>query len=105
MNKEELLKLVNAGFTKEEIFTLFGDKTEDTPETKEDTPKEDTPQELENFSGFPSNGLEVMTEGISKAIIEAIQKQNILNSSQREENPISSEDIIANVLNLYEKES
>ena len=94
MTKEELMKLVNAGFTKEEIFKL----AEETPKETEETPKET--EEIQET--LPVNSLGVMTEGISKAIIEELQKQNILNSRMPEEVTTSSEDILANVLDLFE---
>ena len=97
MKREDVMKLVNAGFSKEEILGLLSETPEETPkETPEETPEENKP--IWNPFEMAS-----MTEGISSAIIEAIQKQNILNSSQKEETPISGEDILANVLDLLDE--
>lgn len=101
MKKEDVIKLANAGFSKEEILGLLSgedntseDKSEDkTPEDK--TPEDNTSEVLGNY--------EAITEGVSKAIIEAIQKSNVLNSNQKEESPLAGEDILANVLDLLEE--
>ena len=103
MKKEDVVKLVNAGFTKEEILGLLGEGTsEKTPDkTPEKTPDK-TPEKTPEVSPLMGD-YQAMTEGISTAIIEAIQKNNILNSSQKEEPTLSGEDILANVLDLLDE--
>ena len=91
MKKEDVVKLVNAGFTKEEIVGLLGEATEKKEPEK-------TPEASPLMGDY-----QAMTEGISNAIIEAIQKNNILNSNQKEEPTLSGEDILANVLDLLEE--
>ena len=97
MKREDVIKLVNAGFSKEEIVGLL----KDTPaeETKEETPE--TPETKEALT---SDNMAVMTEGVSKAIIEALQKQNIFNSRMPQEEQKSGEDILATVLDLIDEE-
>ena len=96
MKVEEIIKLVNAGYTKEEINNMVLPEVE--PET-EVIPEEPKPATEETVV----NSLQVMTEGISKAIIQELQKQNVMNSNQKEDTITPSEDIIATVLNLFEE--
>lgn len=100
MDSEKLLKLIDAGFTAEELRPLLTkDVTPEDPAPAEPAPAEPTPAETPSFQ-LPD--FEAYTEGISKAIIEAIQKSNVLQSTQKEEVKVSGEEILANVLGLTE---
>ena len=98
MKKEDVIKLVNAGFSKDEIMGLFGD----TPAG--DKEPEKSALDPETKEGLSEDNMAVMTEGVSKAIIEALQKQNILNSRMPKEEVQSGEDILATVLDLIDEE-
>ena len=45
----------------------------------------------------------IMSEGISKAIIEELQKSNILGSRMPAEDQVTGEDILATVLDLIDE--
>ena len=99
MTKEKLLDsittLVSAGYSKEEINTLLG--IGGTPEDK--TPEDKTPEDKTSIF----NHMTVMSEGISKAIIEELQKSNILGSRMPAEEQATGEDILATVLDLIDE--
>lgn len=110
MTKEKLLDsittLVTAGYSKEEINTLLGiggapeDKTPEAQENKTQEAQEDKTQE--NTNSIFEN-MNVISAGISKAIIEELQKSNIMGSRMPAEQELTGEDIMATVLDLIDE--
>ena len=103
MNTENILKLVDAGFTKEEILALAG-----TAQPKEAEPPKDEPAsqpepepEPEKKPAQPDPNEERYNELLAamQKLTGAIQASNIQNSSNREEPQLSAEDILAEVVN------
>lgn len=103
MNAENILKLVDAGFSKEEILALTG-----TAQPKEaDAPKE-APAEPEPAKDQPAKPAPETSDPNAERYAElldamqkltgAIQAGNILNSSNKEQPQMSAEDILAEVV-------
>ena len=109
MTKEKLLDsittLVSAGYSKEEINTLLGigetpeDKTPEDKTPEDKTPEDKTPEDKTSIFDH----MTIMSEGISKAIIEELQKSNILGSRMPAEDQVTGEDILATVLDLIDE--
>lgn len=102
MNAENILKLVDAGFTKEEILALAGtaQPTEAEPPKNEPAPQPEPEPEPEK-PAQPDPNETRYNELLSamQKLTGAIQAGNILNSSNREEPQLSAEDILAEVVN------
>ena len=99
MNAENILKLVDAGFTKEEILALAGtaQPTEAEPPKNEQPEPEPEPEKPAQPDPNETRYNELL-EAMQK-LTGAIQAGNILNSSNREEPQLSAEDILAEVVN------
>ena len=102
MNAENILKLVDAGFTKEEILALAGTAQ---PEEAEPPKNEPAPQPEPEPAPAPApqpdpnqERYDQLLEAMQK-LTGAIQAGNILNSSSREDPQLSPEDILAEVVN------
>lgn len=97
MNYNEIIKLLEAGYTKEEIQEMNADgKPEETlPEDADEKSKESSPA-VDELSKAVSE-MKKTFEGIKNEI----QALNIMNS-QIANNEISGEDIIANIINPFE---
>lgn len=97
MNYTDIIKLLDAGYTREEILGMKDDpKQEEKQEDKqEDKQEPDTPDIMES----------VMTE--VKDMFAEMKKEltamNILNSRQEGEEFKSSEDILASIINPTKK--
>ena len=101
MKYDEIMKLIEAGYNREEILAM---QSEPEVNVKEPEPApEEIPESGDNTS--------VVVDELSKAVSEMkktfegvrneIQALNIMNS-QIANNEISSEDIIANIINPFE---
>lgn len=102
MNAENILKLVDAGFTHDEILALAGTAQ---PEEAEPPKNEPAPQPEPEPAPAPApqpdpnqERYDQLLEAMQK-LTGAIQAGNILNSSNREEPQLSAEDILAEVVN------
>ena len=105
MNTENILKLVEAGFTKEDILALAGtaqpeeamppnDETPAQPEPVKEQPAQPAPEPAADPNAARYTEL---LEAMQK-LTGAIQAGNILNSSNREQPQLTPEDVIAEVL-------
>ena len=96
MNYTDIIKLIDAGYTREEILNM----KEDPAEEKQEDPAEEK-QEPETHDIMES----VMTE--VKDMFAEMKKEliamNILNSRQEGEEFKSSEDILASIINPLKK--
>lgn len=104
MNAENILKLVDAGFTKDEILALSGSgQPEEAEPSKVEAPAEPEPtKEPERPAPEPTADPNAaryteLLEAMQK-LTGAIQAGNMLNSSNREQPQETVEDIIANVV-------
>lgn len=106
MKIEDIFKLIDAGFTKEEIFALNTSEAVPVPEPEEaltDEPEEEpvpapapaAPEEL-------ANALNGILDSF-KAVAKEIKSANIANSKMPEIKTESAEDIIASMLYPQEK--
>ena len=96
MNYTEIIKLLDAGYTREEILNMKEDPAEEKQEDPTEEKQEpDTPDIMES----------VMTE--VKDMFAEMKKEltamNILNSRQKGEESKSSEDILASIINPTKK--
>lgn len=96
MNYTDIIKLLDAGYTREQILEMKEDPAPDPePEPAEEKPEPDTHDIMES----------VMTE--VKDMFAEMKKEltamNILNSRQEGEGSKSSEDILASIINPTKK--
>ena len=97
MSHEELLMLVKAGYTKEEINAMTAPApAEEQKETPAEEPKE-TPAEISEFAEMRKQFAE-MNKEISN-IVKGLQKMNVANARQGEPNSNTVDDILKNMLN------
>lgn len=102
MNAESILKLVDAGFTKDEILALAGTAEPEKAEPPKDEPAPQPEPEPEPEKPAQPDPNEVRYNELLAAMQKltgAIQAGNILNSSNREDPQPSAEDILAEVVN------
>lgn len=97
MNIETILKLVDAGFSKEEI-TAMTQPAQAQEEPKQDEPKAE-PAKEEPIQEEPAQDrrYEELLSAMNR-LTGAIQAGNILNSNNKEVKEPSAEDILAEVL-------
>ena len=111
----EIIKLLDAGYTKEEIVKMeeknvSGLKSADDPkepepkepDTKDSDPKDSEPKEPDPTQ-FMSDALKEIKEAFSD-IRKEIQAANIMAARQAPEVQQTSEDIIANIINPFKRE-
>lgn len=102
MNAESILKLVDAGFTKDEILALAGTAQPQEAEPPKNEPAPQPEPEPEPEKPAQPDPNEVRYNELLAAMQKltgAIQAGNILNSSNREDPQPSAEDILAEVVN------
>lgn len=106
MEARDVLKLVEAGFSHDEILALAGT----AQPTEAEPPKEEAPAQPEPVKEQPAQPAPEPAADPNAAryteLLEAMQKLtgaiqagNILNSSNREDPQLSPEDILAEVVN------
>lgn len=96
MKYEEIIKLLDAGYTREEIIEMDKEPEEKKPEEKKPEEKhDDDSSEMTNF-------VEEMREAFAE-LKKEITAFNIMASRQPEIEEKSSEDIIANIINPTRK--
>ncbi len=106
MNAENILKLIDAGFTKDEILALSGSgQPEEAEPSKVEAPAEPEPIKEQPAQPAPEPAADPnaaryteLLEAMQK-LTGAIQAGNILNSSNREDPQLSPADVIAEVIN------
>ena len=101
MNKEEILKLVNAGYTKAEIEAMSSDqKPEEKPEEKPEVKPEEKPEvkPAETVSFTP----DVMKEftGAINGLSDMIKKSNMINDGYEPKTALEKgEEVLASLIN------
>ena len=101
MNKDEVLKLVNAGYTKAEIEAMSSDqkpeeKPEEKPEVKPEQMEEERPAEASPFTP------EMITEftGAINGLSEMIKKSNLINDGYEPKSALErGEEVLASLIN------
>ena len=101
MNKEEILKLVNAGYTKAEIEAMSSDqkpeeKPEEQPEVKPEETEEVKPAEASPFTP------EMITEftGAINGLSEMIKKSNMISDGFEPKSALErGEEVLASLIN------
>ena len=95
MQYTEIIKLLDAGYTREEILAMKDEPTPEEPKPEEPKPEEPKPEE---------NGMSDLVKEMRDAFSE-MRKEftafNIMSSRQPEEK--TPEDIIANIINPTRK--
>ena len=101
-NLDTIMKLIDAGYTKEDISSMIN-PVEESP--AEETPAEDTKEVNQVIPNFDK--LSEALDGLNKKISEldkSIQKGNILNSQLNLPKEQTAEDILASILTPEPKE-
>ena len=113
MNKEEILKLVNAGYTKAEIEAMNSDqKPEVKPEVKpEEKPEEQPEVKPEKTEEKPAEASpftpEMITEftGAINGLSEMIKKSNMISDGYEPKSALErGEEVLASLINPPTKE-
>ena len=105
MTYQELMKLVNAGFTKQEILAITGQlnaepKPEPVKAPKPELEKAPDPEPVKAPEPQPDQNqaaIDKLTEQVTK-LTTLVQRSNILASEQPEIKQQSAEDIIASII-------
>ena len=99
MKATEILALINAGYTKEEISAMELPETAAAPDPiPEPVPEAEPEQEKEAPKPDPVNPeIQALTKQIND-LVSAIQKSNLLNTNQPQIQAESAEDILANII-------
>lgn len=103
MNADQILKLIDAGYTKSEINDLIqGGEAKEPEETKEaqEPEKNDSAQEKkesENTEQTPDI-LKFIADEFAK-MTKSIQDSNILNSNMKMKEDVSAEQMLADLVN------
>ena len=105
MQYTEIIKLLDAGYTREEILAMKDEPKPEEPKPKEPKPKEPKPEEPKPEEPKPEeNGMLDLVKEMRDAFSE-MRKEftalNIMSSRQPEEK--TPEDIIANIINPTRK--
>ncbi len=110
MNKEEILKLVNAGYTKAEIEAMSSDqkpeeKPKEKPEEKpEEQPKEQKPEKKDEVkpaeaSPFTPDMIKEFTGAIN-GLSDMIKKSNMINDGYEPKSALErGEEVLASLIN------
>ena len=106
MKTDDIIKLLDAGFTKEEILEMIEPGSQ--PKQKEPEPKEPEPKEPEEVED-PAAGLLKLVEGEFKKLRDELISSNITYSNNKVNSPEDPSQILANVVDpdgaiLYNKE-
>lgn len=109
MNKEEILKLVNAGYTKAEIEAMGSDqKPEEKPEEKPEGKPEEKPEEKQKDKPAETGNLtpdvmkDVMKEftGAINGLSDMIKKSNMINDGYEPKTALEKgEEVLASLIN------
>lgn len=103
MKIDEVIKLVDAGYTKDEISALMGGVDNVEPEIKEEAPEPAPEQKEQPVKPSPEPAdpnaarYNELLEAMQK-LTGAIQAGNILNSQNKEQPNLTAEDILAEVV-------
>ena len=98
MNKEEILKLVNAGYTKAEIEAMSSDQPEAQPEVKPEQPEQEEVKPAEASPFTP----DMITEctGAINGLSEMIKKSNMINDGYEPKTALErGEEVLASLIN------
>lgn len=109
MNKEEIIKLVNAGYTKAEIEAMSSDqqpekKPEEQPEKKPEEQPEKKPEQKDEAkpAGASPFTPEMITEftGAINGLSEMIKKSNMINDGYEPKSALErGEEVLASLIN------
>lgn len=97
MKIDDVMKLVNAGFSKDEIMSYFGDDEPAPEATPEQAPAPEAPQE-------PAPAPDAMKEVLDgflnsfKTVVEDIKAANIAGSSMPDQHHDSAEEVLASII-------
>lgn len=106
MNKEDIIALVRAGFTREEIRALYKDEPAPAPAPAEPAPAEPTPAPAPAepapapASAEPTPEYKELLEQV-KTLVSVVQATNRINTNQPA--PRTEDDILDSILNNERK--
>lgn len=103
MNIDKLLKLLDAGFTKDEILTLFSGDREEVAKEKQEEKAEEPPKEKQEEKR-EEQSKEKQEEPTNNQVIEELRKLFITQNAFSNPDPMASVDkVIAKIINPYEE--
>lgn len=102
MNTEQIFKLIDAGFTKDDIMRLAGEPEKSEPEPTaepETTPEPEPTAEPEPAQQTPEPDILKFIADEFRKMTESIQQSNILNSNINQNNQdVSPEQMLADII-------
>ena len=107
MTKEELFKLIDCGFTKDEILQLNGTKEfnaepqQDDPQQSSENATKDVEENKVNEKAIETSAFSNMFDEMNakiEGLTKTIQKSNINNDSFGEESKKTTNDIISSII-------
>lgn len=104
MKMNDLMKLVNAGFTKAEIMALAGAEKEAPEPVKAPDPEPEPVKALDPEPVKPEPEVDPASDAIAKLTAQVtqlttiVQQSNLLRAEQPNINPETAEDIIASII-------
>lgn len=101
MKIDDIMKLIDAGFTKEEIITLSAPSAAADPEPEETEASEAAPEAAPDVAAY-TTALNGILDSF-KAVAKEIKAANIANSSLPEEKIESAEDALMKVISAEKK--
>ena len=97
MTYSELMKLVNAGFTKQEILAITGQLNAEPAKAPDPVPEPEPAKAPDPVPDATQSALDQLTAQVTK-LTTLVQRSNILNSEQPELKQQSAEDIVASII-------
>lgn len=99
MKIDDVMKLVNAGFSKDEIIKYFGDD-ERTPEATPEPEPAPAPEATPEPAPAPDAMKEVLDNFLNsfKTVVDDIKAANIAGSSMPEQHHDSAEEVLASII-------
>ena len=97
MTYQELMKLVNAGFTKQEILAITGQLNAEPAKAPDPVPDPEPAKAPDPVPDPTQSAIDQLTAQVTK-LTTLVQRSNILNSEQPELKQQTAEDIIASII-------
>ena len=97
MKYDEIIKLLDAGYTRDEILNM-----QDAPEEKQDAPEEKqdpAPEEKQEDAPVSMDAIMSEVKDMFAEMKKELTAMNILNSRQSGEENKTSEDVLASIIN------
>lgn len=98
MNYSEIIKLLDAGYSRDEILKMQEDPQQD-PEPKQEEPQQDPEPQQDQTAAIMQE-----VKDMFAAMKKEFTAMNIMNSQQQSENVNTGDDAVAKIINPFKKE-